>query len=222
MAPGQLRHCCETFLSQRPIIAIPPLSISDNDRCLLAGLCCLPLLHPGLPPTSWLGEIVVYPDAFRVKQSELADDGILHEWEEDRIGEAWQRGRLVLSWAEVLADVADPTAGFNVAIHEMAHVLDALDGNMDGTPPLPASARRIWADDFQRAFDQFCVCIDAGQATWLDTYAAESPEEFFAVVSEAYFSSPARLFEEMPGLETHLLRYYGPSPATGLRAPAAR
>ena len=41
-------------------------------------------------------------------------------------------------WMEAaMADLEEPDAGFCVAVHEMAHKLDALDGEMDGTPPLP-------------------------------------------------------------------------------------
>src|SRR3546814_4466646 len=55
----------------------------------------------------------------------------------------------------VQADLDEPDAGFCVAVHEMAHNLDALDGVLDGTPPLPRAWQREWARDFQAAFDAF-------------------------------------------------------------------
>ena len=110
------------------------------------------------------------------------------------------------------ADIAEPDAGFCVAVHEMAHKLDALDGELDGTPLLPARWQREWARDFQRAYDRFCADVDAGRETAIDPYAAEAPEEFFAVASEYHFSAPALLAEAMPTVAVHLTRFYGPSP----------
>ena len=54
--------------------------------------------------------------------------------------------------------------------------------------------------------------MDAGRETALDPYAAEAPEEFFAVASEYHFSAPALLAEAMPTVAVHLTRFYGPSP----------
>jgi Mlc titration factor MtfA (ptsG expression regulator) len=54
--------------------------------------------------------------------------------------------------------------------------------------------------------------VDAGEDTPIDAYAAEAPEEFFAVASEYHFSAPALLAKEMPAVAAHLLRFYGESP----------
>jgi MtfA peptidase len=179
---------------------------------LLAATCCLPLLEVG--PGGWRGwsQLIVYPDAFRVHRSHVDAAGVLHEWEDELIGEAWDQGPLIVSWADVRADIADPHAGYNVVVHEMAHKLDALDGVLDGTPLLPRDWQRSWARDFQRSYDRFCRQVDAGRDTAIDPYAAEAPEEFFAVVSEYHFSTPALLRGEMPEVAAHLQRYYGPSP----------
>jgi len=54
-----------------------------------------------------------------------------------------------------------------------------------------------------------CADVDAGRATAIDDYAAESPEEFFAVCSEYHFSDAQRLREAMPEVAAHLQRFYG-------------
>jgi Mlc titration factor MtfA (ptsG expression regulator) len=94
----------------------------------------------------------------------------------------------------------------------MAHKLDALDGALDGTPPLPRAWQREWASDFQRAYDAFARDVDRGRRVAIDDYAAESPEEFFAVCSEYHFSDPRTLHKAMPEVAGHLERLYGPSP----------
>ena len=181
-------------------------------RAQLAVLCCLPLLEFGGHGLRGWSQLLVYPEAFRVHRSHVDAAGVLHEWEDELIGEAWDSGPLVLSWADVQADLAEPDAGFCVAVHEMAHKLDALDGAMDGTPLLPRAWQREWARDFQRSYDAFCAKVDAGRASHIDPYAAESPEEFFAVTSEYHFSAPRELQAELPEVAAHLRRFYGASP----------
>jgi Mlc titration factor MtfA (ptsG expression regulator) len=94
----------------------------------------------------------------------------------------------------------------------MAQKIDGLVGVLDGTPPLPSSWQRGWARDFQRAYDEFCAQVDAGRETMIDPYAAEAPEEFFAVATEYHFSAPQVLAEAMPRVAAHLARFYGPPP----------
>ncbi|TWI03052.1 hypothetical protein IP90_02156 [Luteimonas cucumeris] len=208
----RLRALSARFLQQKAITPLAGLALDGSQRTLLAALCCLPLLEFGSEGLHGWSQLLVYPDAFRVNRSHIDAAGVMHEWHDELIGEAWEAGPVVLSWADVQSDLAEPDAGFCVAAHEMAHKLDALDGLLDGTPPLPRDWQRQWAHDFQAAYDALCVQVDAGQQTAIDDYAAEAPEEFFAVASEYHFSAPEVLRTAMPAVATHLSKFYGPSP----------
>jgi len=208
----RLRTLAARFLHEKTISPAGDLQLSADDGVLLAALCCLPLLELGEVGLRGWSQLIVYPDAFRVRRSQIDEAGVLHEWDDALIGESWDSGPLILSWADIQADIAAPEAGFCVAVHEMAHKIDALDGAIDGTPPLPRTWQRQWAADFQQAYDAFCVAVDSGRETALDPYASEAPEEFFAVVSEYHFSAPALLAREMPAVADHLRRFYGASP----------
>jgi MtfA peptidase len=209
---ARLQALAARFLREKAITPVGGLQLDEARRTTLAALCCLPLLEFGAEGLHGWSELVVYPDAFRAHRSHMDAAGVLHEWEDELIGEAWDRGPLVLSWADVESDIAEPDAGFCVAVHEMAHKLDALDGVLDGTPALPRDWQRAWARDFQRSYDGFVDAVDAGKDVAIDPYAAEAPEEFFAVCSEYHFSDPATLREVLPEVATHLERFYGPSP----------
>ena len=204
-----LRALTAHFLHTKTITPLGGLVLDNTDRTRLAALCCLPLLRFGKTGLRGWSQVLVYADAFRATRSHLDASGVMHEYEEEVIGESWDAGPLVLSWADVQAELEDPWAGCCVAVHEMAHKLDALDGAMDGTPPLPGDWQREWAADFQRTYDAFCRAVDAGNDTTIDPYASESPEEFFAVTSEYHFSAPALLQAEMPEVADHLWRFYG-------------
>ena len=209
----RLRALAAAFLQRKTVTPIAPLELDPAQRTILAVLCCLPLLEFGGEGLHGWSQLIVYPDAFRVNRSHVDAAGVLHEWDDELIGEAWDSGPLILSWADVEADLDDPHAGFCVAVHEMAHKLDALDGVLDGTPPLPRAWQREWARDFQQGYDAFVAEVDAGRDVAIDPYAAEAPEEFFAVCSEYHFSDPATLREAFPRVAAHFERFYGPSPS---------
>jgi Mlc titration factor MtfA (ptsG expression regulator) len=201
------------FLTGKSITPVHGLTLDDGQRLQLAALACLPLLEFGAEGLRGWSQVIVYPGAFRVhRQHHDEATGVVMEWQDELSGESWEQGPLVLSWDDLAAELEDPEAGYQLVAHEMAHKLDALDGAMDGTPPLPAARQREWARDFQAAYDDFCARVDAGEETALDPYAAEAPEEFFAVTSEYHFSAPSLLATEMPAIAAHLLRFYGRSP----------
>lgn len=215
---AQVAALTACFLHDKTITPVGDLVLDNADKALLAALCCLPLRQLGLDGLQGWSELIVYPDAFRVQRSHVDAAGVMHQWDDELIGEAWDNGPLILSWADVLADLEEPDAGFCVAVHEMAHKIDVLDGAMDGTPPLPRDWQRQWATDFQREWEGFCRRVDDGQDTLIDPYAAEAEEEFFAVASEYHFSAPHLLAAELPAVAAHLQRYYGPSPMAGMAA----
>ena len=208
---ARLRELAALFLQRKTITSLGGLELDGVQRLTLAALCCLPLLEFGAEGLHGWSQLLVYPDAFRAHRSHVDAAGVLHEGEEELIGEAWDRGPLVLSWADVEADLAAPRDGFCVAVHEMAHKLDALDGAMDGTPPLPREWQKQWARDFQHAYDALCARVDASRRVAIDDYAAESPEEFFAVCSEYHFSDPRTLRRALPEVAAHLEKLYGPA-----------
>jgi Mlc titration factor MtfA (ptsG expression regulator) len=170
------------FLHEKTISPVGGLVLDDSDAVLLAALCCLPLLELGEVGLRGWSQLIVYPDAFRVQRSHVDAAGVLHQWDDELIGESWDSGPLILSWADIQADIADPHAGYCVAVHEMAHKIDALDGAIDGTPPLPRDWQREWAKDFQTAYDTFCAQVDRGRDTLIDPYAAEAPEDIAKVL----------------------------------------
>ena len=206
---ARLQGLVEQFLASKTITPLHGLQLNDVQRLRLVLLCCLPLLEFGHEGLHGWSQLLVYPGAFRVQRSHVDAHGVLHEGAEELIGEAWEYGPMILSWADVRADIASPREGYCVVAHETAHKLDALDGVLDGTPPLPLAWQRDWARDFQQAYNGLCREVDAGREPAIDAYAAESPEEFFAVCTECHFSDVATLRHAMPKVAAHLQRFYG-------------
>jgi Mlc titration factor MtfA (ptsG expression regulator) len=209
-AKRRLREFTERFLADKAITPARGFALTDDRKALIAMLCCRPVLGLGYDWLRGWHEVIVYPGQFRVRRHDYDEHtGVAEEWDDDLAGEAWERGPVVLSWADVRGDLDAPEPGVDVVAHEIAHKLDGLDGSMDGAPPLPGRERAGWARDFQAAFDALVADVEAGREPAIDEYATEAPEEFFAVCSEYWFTAPDVLRAAMPAVAARLERFYG-------------
>ena len=200
-----LRELARRFVATKEFHGAHDTALSDDMLLEIALQACLPVLRLGLDwYDDWVG-VVVYPGDFIVPRRVTDDAGVVHEYEDTLVGEAWEGGPVLLSWQpESLA--AD---GINVVIHEFAHKLDMRNGEADGLPPLHAgmSVQR-WAHIWSTAYERFCADVDAGLDTGIDPYAAESPAEFFAVMSECFFEIPDLIQQTWPDLYEQLAQFY--------------
>ena len=214
-----LRHLAGRFLAEKTLSGAQGLQLTPLRAALLASMACLPVLRLGFDWLQGWRELIVYPGQCRVRRHEIDEHGVAHEWDDELAGEAWEQGPVVVSWADVLADLRWPQPGFNVLIHEIAHKIDLSDGAMDGVPSLPKARRQSWIDAMQAAFDDLNLRLDRGAEVPIDEYAAESPEEFFAVCSEYHYTAPDILAAVYPEVASLLSEFYGRSPlASGVAA----
>jgi Mlc titration factor MtfA (ptsG expression regulator) len=213
-ALAELRRLSSLFLDSKEFSGARDLQVSDDMAVAIAAQACLPVLRLGLEAYAGFVGIVVHADEVQVRREVVDDDGIVHEYDDVLAGEAMEGGPVMLSWRDVV-EAGDTSAwGYNVVVHEFAHVLDMGDGVADGMPPLPNSAaRQHWQQVLTRQYGGFCEAVEARRGTVLDPYGAESPEEFFAVASEAFFVAPHDLLAEMPALYQLLAGYYRQDPA---------
>jgi MtfA peptidase len=212
----ELRRLTSLFLDRKEFSGAQGLQVSDDIAVAIAAQACLPVLMLGLEPYSGFVGIVVQPDEVRVRREVVDDDGVVHEYDDVLAGEAVEGGPVMLSWRDVSASAESSAWGYNVVIHEFAHVLDMGDGLADGVPPLPTAAERArWRQVIEHEYTAFCKAVDGRRGTVVDPYGAESPEEFFAVASEAFFIAPHDLHAEMPALYALLAGYYRQDPASG-------
>jgi MtfA peptidase len=212
----RLRRMASLFLDRKEFSGAQGLVVTDRMALTVALQACLPVLELGLDHYDGFVGIVMHRDAVVAPREVMDEAGVVHAYDEELAGEAMQGGPLMLSWADVLpAEGGDaPATAYNVVIHEFAHVLDLRDGQADGIPLLANSAeRRAWNEVLVSEYDRFCERIVCGYETVLDPYAAEAPDEFFAVASEAFFVTPQALNEEQPAMYRLLASYYRQYPA---------
>ena len=209
-----LRELATLFLASKEFSGANGLVVSDEMAVAIAAQACLPVLHLGLGWYDGFVGIVVHADAVVAQREVTDDDGIVHRYDEELSGEAMHGGPVMLAWTDVNESGESAAQGYNVVIHEFAHVLDMRDGVADGIPPLPdRAARAHWAEVIEAAFADFCADLDAGFETFLDPYGAEGIDEFFAVLSEAFFVAPLELQAEHASAYELLRGFYRQDPA---------
>ena len=157
--------------------------------------------------------VILYPAIFRhpyPHHSGTTYDHVLS-------GEAWKRGPVILSWEDALRAGRNATGGLNVALHEFAHHVDGLNGDMDGTPPiLDDEQLRRWNQVTEMEFGRLVGCVRRGETSLLDDYGATSLSEFFAVATETFFERPRALLREHRELYGVLEDFYRQNPVQWL------
>ncbi len=200
------------FLHEKSFEAADGLELTEVIRDVISVQACLPVLNLGLEWYENWKTIVVLPDVFVEEHSELDTAGVAHEWQEDKSGESWDEGPVVLSWKDV--EASGWGDGYNVVIHEAAHRLDQLDGEVNGRPALHEGMDpREWLEVFSSAFKDLSRRASGKKRRLrIDPYAVENDAEFFAVASEYFFERPGVLQSEYPDVYRLLCAFYRQDP----------
>jgi len=211
-----LRRMTSLFLDQKEFHGAQGFEVTDGIAVAVAAQACLPILQLGLDAYRRVFSIVMHADEVVARREVLDDDGIVHAYDDELLGEmsTIETGQIMLAWSPVrdAHELAD--WGCNVVIHEFAHVLDALNGEIDGIPgPMPVAEQQRWAQVLDAEYEAFCGRVDAGDDTALDPYGAEASDEFFAVAAEAFFVAPGAMKKEQPALYRLLSGYFRQDPA---------
>ncbi|HEY0974744.1 MAG TPA: M90 family metallopeptidase [Solimonas sp.] len=204
---AQYEQQVERFLRGKRFVGCNDLDVTDDMKIAVAGLACLLILRPDAEVFPAVRSVLLYPDAFLVRHDEPDEFGLVHDEPIEQIGESWQGDRVVLSWADVQAALDGDEV--NVVAHEFAHQLDDESTHAEGAPALRDYTR--WAQVMEREYKRL---QRHRRPPVLDPYGAESPGEFFGVVTEAYFQRGADLRRHHAELYDLLRDYYGLETAT--------
>ncbi|MDV6343806.1 zinc-dependent peptidase [Nitrosomonas sp. Is37] len=208
----QLRQWATIFLHDKKINGAQGLIVTEEMRVMIAAQACILILNLDLDYyRDWL-EIIVYPGKFILDYEYTDEIGIVHAAHMAASGESWLAGPIILSWEDV-TDINNKQ-GHNVVIHEFAHKLDMLNGAANGFPPLHSNMDpHVWTAVFSKAFETFREQVDNEEELIIDPYAAISPAEFFAVLSEAFFVKPCEIKQYFPQVYQQLSAFYRQNPA---------
>ncbi|TAG47976.1 MAG: zinc-dependent peptidase [Betaproteobacteria bacterium] len=224
---AKLRELSTLFLIEKGVVSGATdgesmLEVTPHMRIMIAVQACLLILGQvadGKTVADAMSDfddwenVVVYPGEFPQTQDFEDEYGVVHKLDEAVAGESWEGGPVLLSWPAVEAGYEE--SGMALVIHEFAHKIDMLDGQIDGIPPLPAAERAEFKAVIEAAFEDFCARVDADEDTLIDPYASEMIEEFFAVSCEVFFAEPELLSVEYPAYFSQLRAFFKIDPVAG-------
>jgi len=197
------------FINSKEFLGVS-LEVTDEMRVVIAFHACYLLLHLDISECyENLDTIVIYPNTIVAQQT--SNNGGVYTKGEFLLEGQSASGVVVLAWNDVKKDAYHLHKN-NVTIHEFAHEIDFLDGNADGTPPMPYDKYHEWAQvlfyHFDKLRDVSLKNRDWGDYKLIGSYAATNEVEFFAVLTERYVEEPEKLKKHFPDLYNELEDFY--------------
>ncbi len=207
----RLKKLAILFIYEKDFAGAQGLEVNQHMKILIALQACLPILELGIEWYRGWVSIIIYPAAYWSEQTYHDAAGVAHSSMRPLSGEAWLRGPVILSWEDTKH--AGEIDGDNLVIHEFAHKLDMLNGQANGYPPLhKGMSHDTWVKNFTQAYEHFQLDMDNEERAEINRYAAYSPAEFFAVLSEVFFEQPLILKEHYSNVYDLMSLFYKQNP----------
>lgn len=214
----QLKKYIQVFVAEKAFIGCADLQVTEEMRVVIAAQACLLVVNRSMQHYDHVRQILVYPGSFLVQRTVIDDIGLQSDQRQTLSGESWSQGQVILSWQDTLEGAAVADDGRNVVLHEFAHQLDQENGAAQGAPPPAAGDTQHnperWKQVLSQAYDHLQGQVQRGEQGLFDHYGAQSPAEFFAVVTEVFFEKGAEMAERYPALYQELRGYYKVDPAS--------
>lgn len=167
--------------------------VDDTDRLMVASSGIIPIFNfPGWRYTN-LYEVLIYPSAFTTKYKFEGSDGRIL----GMVGNGPMEGMMLLSKKALRHGFENDKDKRNTAIHEFIHLVDKMDGAIDGIPELLLEQPYVipWLQLIRKKIVE--IRMDDSD---IRPYGGQSEIEFFAVASEYFFERPKLLSAKHPEL----------------------
>ncbi len=199
-AKEQFEKRAEQFLSAVKITGVNAV-VEDLDRLLIASGAIIPVFAI----TDWqyinLHEILLYPGTFNHDFDQSGSDRPVA----GMVGTGAMQNVMIITKWQLRQGFINEQDAHNTAIHEFVHLIDKMDGTMDGVPEI--ILERKYKEQWKKMMDETIGQMKA-YGSDIDMYGATNPVEFFAVISEYFFEQPGLLKANHPELYEMLGRIY--------------
>jgi len=190
----KFRKRIQQFLADTSIRGVKDVTVDDTIKLLVASSAIIPVfLFDGWEYPN-LTQVLIYEGAVETHQeSDPEINGTLL----GQVRPFQSKHLLLLSKQSLISGFESMNGKSNVGFHEFAHLIDQLDGNIDGIPKvlMPESLLKPWTELMYAEIEK----IQSDQSD-INTYALTNHAEFFAVVCEYFFNNPVVFKEKHPQL----------------------
>jgi len=167
--------------------------VEDMDRVFIGAAAIIPVF--AFPDWQYvnLHEVLVYPGTFNQDFDQAGWDRYIS----GMVGSGAMQHVMIISKWQLRQGFINNADTHNTAIHEFAHLIDKMDGTMDGVPEIILERRYIsrWVSLMNATTQQM-----KNYGSDIDMYGATNHAEFFAVISEYFFERPDLLKANHPEL----------------------
>lgn len=169
------------------------MSVDQTDKLLVAASAVIPILQFPKWRYTNLFEVLLYPKSFNEDFDTKGDDRRIL----GMVGSGFMNGKMILSKQALHHGFDNSSDKKNTAIHEFVHLIDKLDGNIDGVPQLLLEQPCVipWLDLMSQKIEEI-----EDKDSDINPYGGTSKVEFFAVASEYFFERPKLLAKKHPKL----------------------
>lgn len=188
----RFEHKVQEFLLNCRITGIQ-VDVDLTDELLVASSAIIPIFaFPQWKYTN-LFEVLLYPGSFNNKfQIAASDSNIL-----GMVGTGYMEGKMILSQPALRHGFFNESDKKNTAIHEFVHLIDKMDGAVDGLPSILLERQYAipWMDLIHQKIEE--IYADKSD---INPYGGTNKAEFFSVASEYFFERPKLFARTHPEL----------------------
>ncbi|WP_431167620.1 zinc-dependent peptidase [Tenacibaculum halocynthiae] len=182
----------QEFLLNCNVIGVNTV-VNDVDKVLIASSAIIPIFN--FPKWRYpnISEVILYPTIFNENfQTKGPNRNIL-----GMVGNGYLEGKMILSKPALHIGFQNESDKKNTAIHEFIHLIDKLDGTIDGIPKVLLEKQYIipWIDLMNKKMDEIYT-----KTSDINPYGGTNRAEFFSVASEYFFERPKLLVKKHPQL----------------------
>ncbi|CAM1374575.1 zinc-dependent peptidase [Tenacibaculum xiamenense] len=186
----------QEFLLNCTIIGVDT-SVEDIDEVLIASSAIIPIFN--FPDWHYpnISEIFLYPCMFnRDLERTGPNRNIL-----GMVGNGFLENKMILSKNALHLGFKNESDKQNTAIHEFIHLIDKLDGRIDGIPEVLLEKQYVlpWIDLMTYKMEEIY-----DEESDINPYGGTNKAEFFSVVGEYFFERPKLLAKKHPKLYNKL------------------
>jgi len=187
----------QRFINAKKITGIDT-EVDDDLKVLVASSAIIPTFS--FPNFNYpnVNEVLIYPNAFNkdFETHSQANGKII-----GMVGNRFMKGIVIFSKPSLLAAFDGKSHNFNVGVHEFVHLIDGLDGAIDGVPSLLIENSFVlpWLTEIRKEMRKI-----KQNSSDINPYALTNEAEFLAVASEYFFDAPEKFERKHPELYAYM------------------
>ncbi len=175
--------------------------VEDLDRVLVGAAAIIPVFNIWDWEYVNLKEVLIYPGNFNIDFDQYG----MERHVLGMVGTGAMQNVMILSKWELREGFINRQTKRNTAIHEFVHLVDKMDGTVDGVPEI--LLERTYVEQWKRLLEHTISKIEKGESD-IDPYAATNAQECFAVMAEYFFEQPGQFRINHPEIHEMMERIF--------------